>query len=115
MISRAVLRRGALSARARTAPALLRGSWVRYEWSRSFAVKASIGEATGNTGNIHRSNAEALVNEVPVVEVDGPVALCDGGGGSLGHPIEFIQLDNKTPDVPSVCKYCGLRYIMKHH
>lgn len=27
----------------------------------------------------HRSDAEARIAEVPVVMVDGPVALCDGG------------------------------------
>lgn len=27
----------------------------------------------------HRSNAEELVNQYPVIEVEGTVALCDGG------------------------------------
>ncbi|CAN0411432.1 unnamed protein product, partial [Ectocarpus sp. 13 AM-2016] len=27
----------------------------------------------------HRSDAEARIAKVPVVMVDGPVALCDGG------------------------------------
>lgn len=27
----------------------------------------------------HRSNAEELISKVPIVEVDGTVALCDGG------------------------------------
>ena len=116
MISRTVLRRGALVARGRTSPGLLRARWPQsMERARGFAVHTTTSEATGNTGNIHRSDAEVLINEVPVIEVDGPVALCDGGGGSLGHPIEFIQLNSKTPDIPAVCKYCGLRYIMKKH
>lgn len=29
----------------------------------------------------HRSNAEELVAQYPVVEVEGTVALCDGGEG----------------------------------
>mmetsp|Transcript_25132 Transcript_25132/g.41869 ORF Transcript_25132/g.41869 Transcript_25132/m.41869 type:complete len:122 (+) Transcript_25132:88-453(+) len=65
----------------------------------------------------HRSNAEELVNSVPVIEVAGHVAVCDGGSGALGHPIEYIQLDTVSSK-PAVCKYCGLRYKMKegsHH
>lgn len=27
----------------------------------------------------HRSDAEELIAQLPIVEVDGPVALCDGG------------------------------------
>lgn len=45
--------------------------------------------------------------------VDGHVAVCDGGGGALGHPLEYIQLDTYT-DKPQVCKYCGLRFIKSH-
>jgi len=66
---------------------------------------------------IHRSDAEALINKVPVIEVAGHVAVCDGGGGALGHPVEFIQLDNVSK-APAICKYCGLRFKMKaggHH
>mmetsp|Transcript_7456 Transcript_7456/g.6687 ORF Transcript_7456/g.6687 Transcript_7456/m.6687 type:complete len:122 (-) Transcript_7456:26-391(-) len=60
-----------------------------------------------------RSNAEELISKVPVIEVDGHVAVCDGGGGALGHPIEYIQL-NTIADQPQPCKYCGLRYVAKH-
>lgn len=66
----------------------------------------------------HRSNAEALVAKVPVIEVAGTVALCDGGGGSMGHPIEYIKLDKREGHSASVCNYCGLRYKMaagSHH
>ena len=60
----------------------------------------------------HRSNALELLNEMPVIEVDGDVAICDGGGGALGHPIEYIQLAHMEGQ-PNECKYCGLRYIKK--
>jgi len=84
--------------------------------SRAYASSsAQFPEQTGNTGNKHRSNAEELIAKVNVVEVDGPVALCDGGGGSLGHPLEYIKLDWRHPDVPVECKYCGIRYVMKKH
>lgn len=48
---------------------------------------------------------------------EGHVAVCDGGSGVLGHPIEYIQLDTVSNE-PAVCKYCGLRYKMgagSHH
>ena len=60
-----------------------------------------------------RSNAQTLINQIPVIEVDGHVAICDGGGGALGHPTEFIQLDH-VYKAPAVCKYCGLRFKMAH-
>eukprot|EP00741_Cyanophora_paradoxa_P022377 tig00021462_g21603.t1 len=57
-----------------------------------------------------------LIAEVPPIEINGRVAACDGGGGPLGHPIEYIVLDKPTPNE---CKYCGLRFIQKkkhgHH
>jgi len=51
------------------------------------------------------------VSRVPPIEVDGLIAVCDGGGG---HPKEFIQLNKVNPDEPETCKYCGLRYIQSH-
>ena len=72
-------------------------------------------EHTGGLGNIHRSNAEELIAMQPVIEVDGHVACCDGGGGSLGHPLEYMQLDKVNREAPATCKYCGLRFVMSHH
>ena len=37
-------------------------------------------EATGETKLPHRSNAEELIAKVPVIQVKGSVAVCDGGG-----------------------------------
>ncbi|CAM9468175.1 unnamed protein product [Phaeothamnion confervicola] len=62
----------------------------------------------------HRSNAEELIDQFPVIEVDRGVAICDGGGGALGHPLEFIQLATVS-DKPQTCKYCGLRFARKNH
>ena len=63
----------------------------------------------------HRSNALELVSKQPVIEVDGEMAICDGGGGSLGHPVEYISL--QRPGVIETCKYCALKYKSKddHH
>ncbi|KAJ7932405.1 hypothetical protein B0H13DRAFT_2516718 [Mycena leptocephala] len=37
-------------------------------------------------------SAMALVNDVPPTMVDGRRAVCDGGGGPLGHPKIYINL-----------------------
>ena len=50
------------------------------------------------------------IAKIPVIEVKGNSAVCDGGGGALGHPIEYIQLNTLSKE-PQVCKNCGLRYI----
>ena len=55
---------------------------------------------------------------MPVIEVAARVALCDGGGGAMGHPIEYVQLDRKDGRSVATCGYCGLRYKMAagaHH
>mmetsp|Transcript_14323 Transcript_14323/g.21064 ORF Transcript_14323/g.21064 Transcript_14323/m.21064 type:complete len:113 (+) Transcript_14323:70-408(+) len=63
----------------------------------------------------HRSNAQELIAKVPIVEVEGTLAICDGGGGGLGHPTEYIQLNTVDPTEPQVCKYCGTKFIQKKH
>ena len=57
----------------------------------------------------HRSNALDLVHQIPPIEVKGEMAICDGGGGALGHPLEYISLA-RGPGVVEYCKYCALRY-----
>jgi NADH dehydrogenase (ubiquinone) Fe-S protein 6 len=52
-----------------------------------------------------------LVHQIPVIEVAGDMAICDGGGGALGHPLEYISL--KRPGAIEDCKYCSLRYTKK--
>ena len=37
---------------------------------------------------------------------------CDGGGGPLGHPRIFINVDK--PQI-SPCNYCGLPFVSEHH
>mmetsp|Transcript_11735 Transcript_11735/g.14614 ORF Transcript_11735/g.14614 Transcript_11735/m.14614 type:complete len:138 (+) Transcript_11735:101-514(+) len=68
----------------------------------------------------HRSNALELIQKQPVIEVDGDMAVCDGGGGALGHPLEYIKVGNRadyaSPEEEAQgvrCIYCGLRYRKK--
>lgn len=51
---------------------------------------------------------------VPPIEVDAATAMCDGGGGQMGHPVIYLQLNRIDPHEPATCKYCGLRFIQKH-
>ena len=77
-------------------------------------VRAATSSAAGlpqYKHGIHRSSAEKLISKVPVVTVDAHVAVCDGGSGALGHPVEYIQLDTVS-NKPQVCKYCGLQFKM---
>ena len=49
-----------------------------------------------------------LVDDREVVITDAMHVRCDGGGGPLGHPMEFMTLER---DGEVVCKYCGRRYV----
>ncbi|KAF8213056.1 ubiquinone oxidoreductase 20 kd subunit [Mycena galopus ATCC 62051] len=57
-------------------------------------------------------SAMALINDVPVNMVNGRRAVCDGGGGPLGHPKIYLNLDLPGP---RSCGYCGLRFEQVHH
>lgn len=94
--------------------------------------------AIAQNSNKHKSVSEDLISNVSVIEVDGNMAVCTGGtcldrrsfatatshrllvrrhpgGGAMGHPIEYIQLNTTDPSIPQVCKYCGLKYVRKGH
>eukprot|EP01134_Creolimax_fragrantissima_P000736 CFRG0736T1 len=68
--------------------------------------------AGGRTKQLNPNPAQDLVNEIPPIECDGRIVACNGGGGALGHPKIFINLDNPEP---ARCTYCGVRYVQKHH
>merc|ERR1712159_822325 len=70
--------------------------------------------AVGSVCPVFKSDAEARIAMVPPIKVSGAVARCDGGGGPLGHPVEYIQLNTKRGE-PQTCKYCGLRFVYDGH
>ena len=49
-----------------------------------------------------------LIHKQPVRWVHDHKAVCDGGGGPLGHPRIFINVDK--PQV-NCCTYCGLPFV----
>nr|XP_054766330.1 NADH dehydrogenase [ubiquinone] iron-sulfur protein 6, mitochondrial-like isoform X2 [Lytechinus pictus] len=53
-----------------------------------------------------------LVHEEPPIVINGRSVNCDGGGGPLGHPKVFINLDQ--PGIHT-CQYCGRRYVAAVH
>ena len=59
----------------------------------------------------HKSNAEELINALPIVEVDGDTARCTGVNElGLGHPVQYIQVNRRYEHTPATCKWCGLRF-----
>ncbi|GCC25462.1 hypothetical protein chiPu_0003872 [Chiloscyllium punctatum] len=62
---------------------------------------------------VNENFAIELVAEEPVTEVSDRVVSCDGGGGALGHPKVYINLDKETK--VGTCGYCGLRFKQIHH
>ncbi|XP_058806323.1 NADH dehydrogenase [ubiquinone] iron-sulfur protein 6, mitochondrial [Phymastichus coffea] len=53
-----------------------------------------------------------LIEEVPPASKKARVVSCDGGGGPLGHPKVYINLDKPGNHA---CGYCGLRFYKDHH
>ncbi|KAL3907634.1 MAG: hypothetical protein SGPRY_010102 [Prymnesium sp.] len=58
------------------------------------------------------------IQSIPPIEIDGFVAKCDGGGGPLGHPVEFIKVPAFSRTHEGVlrageCKYCGMRFVSR--
>lgn len=64
----------------------------------------------------HLTNAEELINAMPIVEVDGDTARCSGVNEmGLGHPVQYIQINKRVPNSPTTCKWCGLRFRKVSH
>ena len=55
-----------------------------------------------------------FIAKVPPKEVKSRIVACDGGGGALGHPKVYINLDQPGNHT---CGYCGLRFVKEdgHH
>ena len=62
---------------------------------------------------VNENFAIDLIAEQPVSEVESRVIACDGGGGALGHPKVYINLDKETKT--GTCGYCGLQFRQHRH
>ncbi|XP_030596799.1 NADH dehydrogenase [ubiquinone] iron-sulfur protein 6, mitochondrial [Archocentrus centrarchus] len=67
----------------------------------------------GRQKELNKNFAIKLVAEEPVTDIEARVVSCDGGGGALGHPKVYINLDKDTK--VGTCGYCGLQFKQKHH
>ncbi|KAF4080567.1 hypothetical protein AMELA_G00172830 [Ameiurus melas] len=67
----------------------------------------------GRQKEVNQNFAINLVAEEPVSDVEARVVSCDGGGGALGHPKVYINLDKVTK--VGTCGYCGRQFQQKHH
>ncbi|XP_074064162.1 NADH dehydrogenase [ubiquinone] iron-sulfur protein 6, mitochondrial [Macrotis lagotis] len=67
----------------------------------------------GRQKEVNENFAIDLIAEQPVSEVESRVISCDGGGGALGHPKVYINLDKETKT--GTCGYCGLQFKQHHH
>ena len=47
-----------------------------------------------------------------IVEVETEVVACDGGGGALGHPRVWLNMQGKGF---IDCPYCGRQFRLKGH
>ncbi|KAM6958662.1 NADH dehydrogenase [ubiquinone] iron-sulfur protein 6, mitochondrial [Aplochiton taeniatus] len=65
----------------------------------------------GKKKTVNPNFAIKLVAEEAVTHVHARVVSCDGGGGALGHPKVYINLDKDTK--VGTCGYCGLQF--QHH
>ncbi|XP_067363312.1 NADH dehydrogenase [ubiquinone] iron-sulfur protein 6, mitochondrial isoform X2 [Channa argus] len=74
---------------------------------------AKTGEPITHTGQVNKNFAIKLVAEEQVKDIEDRVVSCDGGGGALGHPKVYINLDKDTK--VGTCGYCGLQFKQKHH
>ncbi|OWK02107.1 NDUFS6 [Cervus elaphus hippelaphus] len=82
--------------------------------ARCFGVRTSpTGEKVTHTGQVNENFAIDLIAEQPVSQVGSRVISCDGGGGALGHPRVYINLDKDTKT--GTCGYCGLQFRQQHH
>lgn len=85
---------------------------TKYNWDTQTYVKYNFEQSLFT----HGTNAEELITRVPVIEVEDDIVMCGGVNDiSWGHPLEYITLNTRKPDIPQVCKYCGLKYIKKQN
>ena len=48
-----------------------------------------------------------------IIEVQSLEAVCDGGGGALGHPRVYLHIDQDLGRI--TCPYCSRTYALRVH
>ncbi|ORY06704.1 hypothetical protein K493DRAFT_403925 [Basidiobolus meristosporus CBS 931.73] len=89
------------------------GTWSLSQEEKKDAFKGPRFEQTDLTTQPNPMAAIELIHEVPIKFVQQRKVACNGGGGALGHPKVYINLDDTGK--PVYCEYCGLRYQQEPH
>ncbi|KAF3173830.1 hypothetical protein TWF225_009629 [Orbilia oligospora] len=87
-------------------------TWAKSQMPRAEAMVGPRFEQTDLALQPRPMAAIELIHEEPVRFVHEHVVVCDGGGGPLGHPKIYINVD-KPEVVP--CGYCGLPFAHIHN
>ncbi|MCJ1364039.1 hypothetical protein MMC16_003148 [Acarospora aff. strigata] len=89
-----------------------KGVWSRSQAERAQAMSGPRFEQTIMEYQPQPWAAIELIHKQPVRWTTERKVTCDGGGGPLGHPRIFINVDK-----PQICwcTYCGLPYAHEHH
>ncbi|KAJ3180880.1 hypothetical protein HDU87_001520 [Geranomyces variabilis] len=86
--------------------------WSEHQQNKAIAMTGARFEQTDFDLQPNPLSAQELIAQVPVRMVSARRVACDGGGGALGHPKVYINLDRGEPQP---CGYCGLRFQQEHH
>ena len=69
---------------------------------------AGVKRRGGATGD-HEGRC-VTIDPPEIIEVEDTVVACNGGGGALGHPRVFLNLES---DGAIDCPYCDRRFVLK--
>ena len=58
----------------------------------------------------HDEGLDVTIDPPEIIEVEDTVVACNGGGGALGHPRVFLNLET---DGAIDCPYCDRRFVLK--
>ncbi|EPE33093.1 hypothetical protein GLAREA_06105 [Glarea lozoyensis ATCC 20868] len=87
-------------------------AWSRSQNPRAKAMSGPRFEQTIMEAQPAPQAAITLIHQQPVRWTHERMVACDGGGGPLGHPRIFINVDK--PQI-CMCTYCGLPFANEHH
>ncbi|KAF2871154.1 hypothetical protein BDV95DRAFT_573394 [Massariosphaeria phaeospora] len=89
-----------------------KGVWSKSQQPREIGMRGPRFEQTIMEDQPRPLAAIELIHQQPVRWVKERMVSCDGGGGPLGHPRIFINVDK-----PQICQctYCGLPFANEHH
>ncbi|KAF1942297.1 NADH-ubiquinone oxidoreductase [Clathrospora elynae] len=89
-----------------------KGTWSRSQNPRAVAMSGPRFEQSIMEDQPRPYAAIELIHKQPVRWTHDRTVSCDGGGGPLGHPRIFINLDK-----PQICwcTYCGLPFAHEKH